>query len=129
MQFCSAVLPPFQRVIFDEAHKMESAATSFFSESLNKFMVFSVLSRLHSARRGRVSGVLVRLESISANKTGFASIPSLIEDVRDRIQNLDQNALSFTGESSYYRLEGSSGGEIHSGKFRPVNSCCSFKAH
>ena len=45
-----AVLPPFQRLVFDEAHSIENSATSLFSESFSRYSV-----RKHS-RRLRHSG-------------------------------------------------------------------------
>ena len=35
----ASVLPPYRRIIFDEAHGIENAATSFFSESMNRFKI------------------------------------------------------------------------------------------
>jgi ATP-dependent DNA helicase DinG len=116
----SAVLPPFQRIIFDEAHNMESSATSFFSESLNKFVVLKILSRLYAVKRGRAFGVIVRLEALSGDKRGLKDIPSLIEDVRDRMLKLDQSALAFTSESFTYRLKGRADDEVRSGLLAPI---------
>jgi ATP-dependent DNA helicase DinG len=41
-----AVLPPFRRVIFDEAHNVEKAASSFFSQSFSRFTINRHLGRL-----------------------------------------------------------------------------------
>ena len=51
-----AVLPPFRRVIFDEAHNVEKAASSFFSQSFSRFMILRFTNRLHRRRKGRVTG-------------------------------------------------------------------------
>ena len=51
-----AVLPAFRRVVFDEAHNVEKAATSFFSQSSSRFGILRFLGRLHRHRKGRVTG-------------------------------------------------------------------------
>jgi len=38
----TAVLPPYRRVVFDEAHGIESAATSFFSSQVNRFRITKI---------------------------------------------------------------------------------------
>ena len=42
----SAVLPPYRKVVFDEAHGIENAATSFFSNSINKFKIMKFLNQM-----------------------------------------------------------------------------------
>ncbi|HOX93049.1 MAG TPA: JAB domain-containing protein, partial [Spirochaetales bacterium] len=48
----AAVLPPYNMIIFDEAHAIESSATSFMSSELAKFSVYRQLGRLYRERRG-----------------------------------------------------------------------------
>ena len=52
-----AVLPPFRRVVFDEAHNIEKAATSFFSQSFSRFTVLRFLGRLYRRRSARGQAV------------------------------------------------------------------------
>ena len=54
----TAVLPAYRRIIFDEAHGIESAATSFFSESFNRFKVNKQLNQLYRRRKNSESGHL-----------------------------------------------------------------------
>ena len=42
----AAVLPPYRHVIFDEAHGIENAATSFFSESINRFKLNKQINQM-----------------------------------------------------------------------------------
>lgn len=53
-----AILPPFQRLIFDEAHSIENSATSLFSESFSRFGVQKHSRRLRHVRRNRAMGLL-----------------------------------------------------------------------
>jgi len=47
----TAVLPPFDRVILDEAHHLEDVATSYFSSQLTRFTFSRVLNRLRHPRK------------------------------------------------------------------------------
>jgi len=56
----TAVLPPFDRVILDEAHHLEDVATSYFSSQLTRFTFSRVLNRLRHPRKIN-QGLLPRL--------------------------------------------------------------------
>jgi ATP-dependent DNA helicase DinG len=47
------LLPPFRRLILDEAHNLENAATSFFTQRLTRSSLFKVLGRLQGAKKGK----------------------------------------------------------------------------
>ena len=46
-----AVLPPFERIILDEAHHLEDVATSHFSSQLTRFTFSRILNRLRHPRK------------------------------------------------------------------------------
>ncbi len=46
-----AVLPPFDRIILDEAHHLEDVATSHFSSQINRFTFARILNRLRHPRK------------------------------------------------------------------------------
>jgi ATP-dependent DNA helicase DinG len=54
------VLPPYSRVIIDEAHNIENAATSFFSEQFSLPALLRTVNRLYRYRRGISQGLLAR---------------------------------------------------------------------
>ena len=58
----AAVLPPFQRIVFDEAHNVEKNATSYFSESFTRSQIMKYAGRLYRERKGKRSGLLLALE-------------------------------------------------------------------
>ena len=56
----AAVLPGFSRIVFDEAHAVESNAASFFSERLARAGLERLAGRLVSARFGGTRGLIPR---------------------------------------------------------------------
>ncbi|HOX84973.1 MAG TPA: helicase C-terminal domain-containing protein [bacterium] len=54
----SGVLPPYQRIIFDEAHHVEDVATDYFGKRITRFGLVRILNRLHRERHGKVKGLL-----------------------------------------------------------------------
>lgn len=95
-----AVLPPFQRVIFDEAHNMEKAATSFFSNSFSRFGLVRYLNRLYRNKRNKESGLLLKWEQRVGISEESSSIPGLLQDILKAADTLDTLAMDlnpFTG--------------------------------
>ncbi|MBT3275452.1 MAG: hypothetical protein HN368_20015, partial [Spirochaetales bacterium] len=97
----TAVLPPFQKVIFDEAHNIEKSATSFFSLQLSRFSVNRNLSVLARKRRQRQSGLLVALRGISSKTEILDTISGQVSDARDVMDDLDTFAVSLDIQGSY----------------------------
>ena len=97
----SAVLPPFRRVIFDEAHHIESSATSFFSESYSRFSLMKYLGRLSRSRRGRRRGLLHALLALlpPEERAQASRLPELTDALRDQAQIFDALCLSVLGET------------------------------
>ncbi len=106
----SAVLPPFQRIIFDEAHNIENSATSFFSTGFHRLMVAKYTGRLYRRRKGRAFGLLLGLERLagpgarSGGSAGVAAIRAALEEVQARAQTLETLALELAGEEPGFRL-------------------------
>ena len=97
----AVVLPPYSRVIIDEAHTIESAATSFFSKEFSKTGVIRHIGRLYRKRRGTaLSGLLVRLCPTESSLKPFASA---LEGIREAASNLDKAALELC-ESGVFRF-------------------------
>ncbi len=97
----TAVLPPFTRVVFDEAHTIENSATSFFSESYNKFLLFRHTGRIFSRRKSKNVGLAAALQKLMPNPEDYSEIPVLVADVRIAGDNLDTNtAFLMNGEYS-----------------------------
>jgi ATP-dependent DNA helicase DinG len=100
-----AVLPPFRRVIFDEAHNVEKAATSFFSQSFSRPMVLRFLGRLLRRRKGRVTGHFPALARLLGRNALAKRVPELIDAVQARAEELDAAALEVLGETPSLLLD------------------------
>ena len=107
----AVVLPPFTRLIIDEAHKIEDAATSFFSAEFTKAGMFRQLSRLYYKRRRAVKGLLVRLYSFAFNsktkpsgENTLEKMAKAIQKIRDSAEKLDERALELCGDEGIFRF-------------------------
>jgi ATP-dependent DNA helicase DinG len=101
-----AVLPVYDRIIFDEAHNIENSATSFFSESLSKFSIYQLLSRLYRQKKGRASGAAVRIEALTGPLPLLADINQQISNIKAKAEILDSVSRDFTGDSYTRRISG-----------------------
>ena len=81
-----AVLPPFDRIIFDEAHHLEDVATSFFSAQVTRFAFARVLNRLRHPRKPE-KGLLPRLLATLARELPDSE-DELYRDLHGRIDAL-----------------------------------------
>ncbi|MCK5735213.1 MAG: ATP-dependent DNA helicase, partial [Spirochaetaceae bacterium] len=77
----SVVLPPYRRIILDEAHHTESSATDLFTSTISLPALNRFFFRLYAKKGGRGGGLLTRL---SIKKPGFSErfigeIPPLID--------------------------------------------------
>jgi len=100
----SVVLPPFSRIVFDEAHNMESSATSFFSSELNVFTVLKQANLLYSRRRARTFGAIVNLQIEAGAFDDDEKIPGMVDDIKDQMKVLDLAALDLLGGEMSLRL-------------------------
>lgn len=82
----AAVLPPFERVILDEAHHLEDVATSYFSSQISRFTFSRVLNRLRHPRKPN-RGLLPRLlDQLSQELPD--SLDDLYRTLHDDIESL-----------------------------------------
>ncbi len=109
----AAVLPPFEKIIFDEAHNLERSATSFFSESLSRFSVNRTLTGLHRTRRGSPAGLIHSLRGITTRHDILDSMPQMISAAQDRLAELDVAGRSPDG-STTTRFSSETAGPWHS---------------
>jgi ATP-dependent DNA helicase DinG len=100
----TAVLPPFHRIVFDEAHNIESSATSFFSESFSRFVIYRYLSRL-LRHRGRWSGgLLPKLGSLPGGKVLLEKVPGQTALIREQAGILEAATLPIIGDGGTFRI-------------------------
>ncbi|MDR2245820.1 MAG: ATP-dependent DNA helicase DinG [Treponema sp.] len=104
----TVVLPPYRRIVIDEAHTMEGAATSFFSREFSRPGVFRQLGRLYRKRRAWRSGLLLRLAGLTPDgqdEDAFLEKPlALLQRIRDAAGVLDVNALELCRAEGTFRF-------------------------
>jgi ATP-dependent DNA helicase DinG len=107
----TVVLPPYKRIILDEAHHAESSATDLFSASLSLPSLQRIFTRL-LRRKGQSSrGLLPRLAArfpMSSEKF-IGEIPPLIDAARGRAETLDALGRDVLAGAAQIRLKGESG--------------------
>ncbi|ORJ62181.1 helicase C-terminal domain-containing protein [Geothermobacter hydrogeniphilus] len=85
----AAVLPPFARVVIDEAHHLEDVATRYFATNVTRFAFARTLNRLRHPRKFE-KGLLPRLQSQLARSLPD-SADQLYRNLADRIEDLLEN--------------------------------------
>lgn len=88
----TAVLPPYARIIFDEAHHLEDAATNSFAIRLSRFSFAGVLNRLVHPRKPQ-RGHLARWAKILAQE-----LPDTEEVLYEQLHTLLDEAGSLCRE-------------------------------
>ncbi|MDE0228922.1 MAG: helicase-related protein [Spirochaetaceae bacterium] len=89
----AAVLPGFRRIVFDEAHAIESNAASFFSQRLARTGLERLAGRLVSARHGARHGLVPRRADwfIGAGRD-LGSVVAQVEELRRLAGRLERAA-------------------------------------
>jgi len=104
----AVVLPPFTRVIIDEAHTIEESATSFFSKGWSRLGIIRSLNRLYRKRRNLETGLLLRLLAALPASQGKAS-KKIIQSLREAVEEADAAALTLCGGEGIFRLSRGNG--------------------
>jgi ATP-dependent DNA helicase DinG len=101
----AVVLPPFNRLVIDEAHTIENAATSFFSQEFSRTGIFRQLTRLYNTRKANIHGLLVRLCAIlPSSEDRLDDMADAIQKIRVSTESLDNRALEICGIEGIFRL-------------------------
>jgi ATP-dependent DNA helicase DinG len=124
----AAVLPPYARVVIDEAHTIEKAATSFFSGEFNRIGILHYAGRLYRKRRARhgmarESGLLVRICSLLPDgDDSLKTLAAALDDIRAAAGDLDRPGLELCGLEGVFRFSPSRSGaeDAESALFPPL---------
>lgn len=106
----TAVLPPYRRVVFDEAHGIESAATSFFSSQVNRFRITKQLNLLYRIRRSAATGFIFTLLALCTDAPSSELFVQNILDIKDSLIYLENTALDVLEYKYSMRLYGQTTG-------------------
>jgi ATP-dependent DNA helicase DinG len=113
----TAILPPFTRLIFDEAHSIESSATSFFSRSFSLRSLYKHLGRLSRSRQSRRLGLLHTLARSAEDPTSWHALAQQVEALREQGRVGNQRVVELIGEQLPVRL----GPELTGSRIAAVN--------
>ncbi|MDR2135672.1 MAG: ATP-dependent DNA helicase DinG [Treponema sp.] len=100
----TVVLPPYTRIILDEAHSVEGAATAFFSNEFSRLSVLRQLGRLYRRKQARRAGLLLKIPGMGRNEEKLDQLVESIDGIRGIADELDQAALALCGEEGAFRL-------------------------
>jgi len=107
----AAVLPPYSRVVIDEAHTIEKAATSFFSGEFSRIGILHYAGRLYRKRRAKQSGLLVRICSMFPDgDNSLTTLAAALDDIRTAAGDLDKPGLELCGQDGVFRFSPSRAG-------------------
>ncbi|MBQ2313974.1 MAG: helicase [Treponema sp.] len=104
----AAVLPPYRRIVFDEAHGIEDSATSFFSETITRFKLLKQLNLLHRSYRGAVAGFLVQVSVVADAEDFIHRAGAAVQVIKSALLQLDEIALSVLDEELSARIHAAS---------------------
>ena len=100
----AAVLPPYHHIIFDEAHGIENAATSFFSESVNRFKLNKLINQMYRRRKNSESGHLFSLAVLSSNEEKAGEAYEITNKIKLSISNVEIAAKDLLNREYTMRL-------------------------
>lgn len=88
-----AILPPFSRLIIDEAHNIEKNATDFFTNSYSGFEINRALDRI-VRRRKNLSSIIEKLSEYIEDKSLVDSVLEISDKLREAIRYLETYLLT-----------------------------------
>ena len=115
----AVVLPPYKRIIFDEAHGIETAATSFFSESFNRFKILKPLNLLYRKKKNAAMGFLFSVSMLSKEEEKSFQAYQMISKIKSDLTNLETLALDLCIQENNLWLN-----PLTFRNFQPVLSMC-----
>ena len=84
----AAILPPFKRVIIDEAHNLEEVATSYLGFQVSRRELKRLLQRLFTSGktgRGALPALALRLSALELNEEGAAAVKPIKQAVWEEL--------------------------------------------
>ncbi|MDR0551082.1 MAG: ATP-dependent DNA helicase DinG [Spirochaetaceae bacterium] len=127
----SAVLPAYERIILDEAHRIEDSATSFFSGNFSRPALNRRISRLYrhktrgaksAAFGGAENGLLVRLRAYMKNIVSTEKDAALAGSILETLVDLDDAGLDLCGIEAVFRFVPGRDGIIQSRLIPPLQN-------
>jgi len=117
----TVVLPPFQRVVIDEAHNIEDAASSFFSDAFNKFSALKQIGRLYRRRKGMETGLALVISAMSPFPEKSEDIADRAQEVREALDAVDAAGVALADGAGTFRLSGPRDPSLRAFLFEPLS--------
>jgi ATP-dependent DNA helicase DinG len=100
----AVILPPFTRLIVDEAHSIEHAATSFYSREFSRPGLLRQLGRLYHKKGRSRRGLLMRVSAMLPADVSTDAAAQALEKIKQSIVELDNFALELCAVEGVFRL-------------------------
>ena len=100
----AAVLPPYKHIVFDEAHGIENAATSFFSESVNRFKLNKLINQMYRKRKNSEAGHLCSIAILSSNEEKAQQAYDITSRIKAALSNVELGAKDLLHNDYSMRL-------------------------
>ena len=117
----TVVLPPYDRVILDEAHNIEEAAASFFSEDFNRLSAIKQIGRLYRRRRGSEIGLILRLPPVCVDRNSLDEVFEASSQLREALDRVDDAGVVLTDTTGTFRLRSENESELRSFLLEPLS--------
>lgn len=102
----TSVLPAYDALVLDEAHSIESSATSLFSESFSRFSVGRRTGRLLRAGKRKKHGLGAKLASLAGgDKAMLKKLETALQEAAAAMSEMEAKALPLFGEGTTLRLK------------------------
>lgn len=88
-----AVLPPYRRVVLDEAHNLEDAATSHFGAAVTRRGMIRLLGRLDRRGRGVLSALESKLHGGGDDMIRQAALRVITDELRPRVERAREHTI------------------------------------
>ncbi|NJD09296.1 MAG: DEAD/DEAH box helicase [Gemmatimonadetes bacterium] len=96
-----AVLPPYRRLILDEAHNLEDAATEHLGASVSRRGLLRLLGRLERRGKGLLPAVAARLQAAEADLLRQETLQELTEVVHPALERARELTIDFFGRLEF----------------------------
>jgi len=102
----TSILPAYSSLILDEAHAIESSATSLFTESFTRFSVLKKLSRLWRKNRTGQFGSLAKLAVLGGTaKSAQSSFDPAMKEIQAAMSDLEAASMRLLSSETTLRLK------------------------
>ena len=115
----TAVLPPFNAVIFDEAHTIEESASGFFSRTFSRYELNRYITTLSRTKKGKAAGCLEKITAVSTKAELMPEILNALTKTQTAYTALETQALSFCGPVSSLGFA-----QVPASKTAALLACC-----